>query len=172
VPELIIIAGPNGAGKTSFANKYFDTPRPGFVYLNADELARDLAAAGIPQGQLNVRAGREMLGRIDTLVAARTSFMFETTLASLSYALKIPAWRRSGYRVALIYLRLPNEEMSVERVLRRVAQGGHGVPENVIRQRFAKSADYFERRYKSIVDEWYVWDSLENEFRRAEAWND
>ncbi len=172
MPELIIIAGPNGAGKTSFANKHFDAPKAGFLYLNADELARDLADAGVPPAQLNVRAGREMLTRIDALVAARTSFMFETTLASLSYALKIPAWRRSGYFVALIYLRLANVETSLERVRRRVAQGGHGIPENVIRQRFAKSADYFERHYKSIVDEWYVWDSVEGEFRPAEAWDD
>jgi len=62
--------------------------------------------------------------------------------------------------------------MSVERVRRRVAQGGHGIPESVIRQRFAKSVDYFEKHYKAIVDEWYVWDSLEDEFRLAESWND
>ena len=35
---------------------------------------------------------------------------------------------------------------------------------SVIRQRFAKSVDYFEKHYKAIVDEWYVWDSLEDEF--------
>jgi hypothetical protein len=29
-----------------------------------------------------------------------------------------------------------------------------------------------QKHYKSIVDEWYVWDSLEDVFRRAEAWND
>ena len=47
-----------------------------------------------------------------------------------------------------------------------------GIPESVIRQRFAKSVDYFEKHYKAIVDEWYVWDSLEDEFRLAESWND
>lgn len=113
-----------------------------------------------------------MLRRIDVLVAARASFMFETTLASLTYARKIPLWRKSGHRVALIYLRLANVEMSIARVRRRVSQGGHGIPEHVIRQRFAKSVDYFERKYKSLVDEWYVWDSLEGEFREVEAWSD
>jgi predicted ABC-type ATPase len=98
--------------------------------------------------------------------------MFETTLASLTYARKIPAWRRRGYRAALIYLRLSSVEMSIERVRRRVAQGGHDIPEGVIRQRFVKSADYLEKYYKPIVDEWYIWDSLEGEFRQAESWND
>ena len=46
--------------------------------------------------------------------------MFETTLASLTYARKIPAWRHVGYAVALIYLRLPNVDMSIERVRKRV----------------------------------------------------
>jgi predicted ABC-type ATPase len=74
--------------------------------------------------------------------------------------------------VALIYLRLPNVEMSIGRVRRRVAAGGHSVPEHVIRQRFTKSAAYLESHYKPVVDEWYIWDSLEGRFELAEAWDD
>jgi predicted ABC-type ATPase len=172
VPSLIIIAGPNGAGKTSFANKYFETPRADLQYVNADEIARGLAHPKLGQGELDIRAGREMLRRIDVLVEARVSFMLETTLASLTYARKIPNWRQHGYAVALIYLRLLNVEMSIERVRRRVAQGGHDIPEHVVRQRFVKSFDYLEKCYKSIVDEWYIWDSLEGEFRQAESGKD
>ncbi|WP_210191602.1 MULTISPECIES: hypothetical protein [Rhodomicrobium] len=98
--------------------------------------------------------------------------MLETTLASLTYATKIPKWRQAGYSVALIYLRLPNVETSIERVRRRVAAGGHDIPEGVIRKRFAKSLDYLERIYKPLVDEWYIWDSLEGDFARVEAWDD
>jgi predicted ABC-type ATPase len=172
VPTLIIVAEPNGAGKTSFANKHFETPRVNLYYVSADEIARGLVTARLSQGERDIRAGREMLGQIDALVDAGASFMFETTLASLSYARKIPAWRRRGYRAALIHLRLSTVEMSIERIRRRVAQGGHDVPERVIRQRFAKSADYLGKYYKPIVDEWYIWDSLEGEFRHAESWND
>jgi predicted ABC-type ATPase len=171
VPEIIILAGPNGAGKTSLANKHFDVPRSGLVYLNADEIARGFDRTGLSQQAIDIRAGREMLKRIDALVAARSSFMFETTLASLTYVRKVKQWREAGYRIALVYLRLPNVGMSIERVRRRVARGGHGIPENVIRQRFRKSIDYLESHYKFSVDEWYIWDSLEGEFRPAEAWN-
>jgi predicted ABC-type ATPase len=72
----------------------------------------------------------------------------------------------------LVYLRLPSVEMSIERVRRRVAQGGHGVPEDAIRKRFTKSLDYFERLYRPIVNEWYIWDSLEGSFEPAEKWDD
>jgi predicted ABC-type ATPase len=173
MPQIVIIAGPNGAGKTSFANKHFDKPRAGLAYLNADEIARDMAeAAGLSQALRDVRAAKAMLRRMDALVADGASFVFETTLASLSYARKIPGWRRRGYAVGLIYLRLPDVAAAIARVRRRVAQGGHGVPEATIRQRFSRSAEYLEKHYKRLVDEWYIWDSLEDEFRLAEAWND
>src|SRR6202008_75952 len=95
--EIIIIAGPNGAGKTSFANEYLPAEREGLVYLNADEIAREIAKPTLAKAQLDLRAGREMLSRISALVGAGTEFMFETTLASLSYATKIPAWQARGY---------------------------------------------------------------------------
>ena len=170
--EIIIVAGPNDAGKTSFANEYLPATREGLVFVNADEIARELDDPNLSRAQLDLRAGREMLSRINTLADARIEFMFETTLASLSYARKIPRWQAQAYTVALIYLRLPSVELSIDRVRRRVAAGGHSVPEEIVRQRFAKSVDYLESLYKPLVDEWYIWDSLEGEFRLAEAWDD
>jgi len=171
VPEIVIVAGPNGAGKTSFAEEYFRLGTAKLVFVNADEIRRGLAEPPFGSIERDIHAGRLMLQLIDSLVAERKSFVFETTLASLSYARKIPGWRRQSFKVALTYLRLPNAEMSLQRVRKRVAAGGHGIPEDVIRRRFDKSADYFERIYKALVDEWYVWDSLEGEFRLSESWN-
>src|SRR5262245_24134549 len=120
MPQIVIIAGPNGAGKTSFANKHFDKPRGELAYLNADEIARELPGGSrLARAQRDVRAGRHMLRLMETLVEARASFMFETTLASLTYARKIPQWRQRGYAVALIYLRLADVATSIERVRRR-----------------------------------------------------
>jgi predicted ABC-type ATPase len=120
----------------------------------------------------DVRAARQMLRRLDDLAASRQGFAFETTLASLSYARRIPKWQSAGYAVALIYLRLPSVEAAIDRVARRVAAGGHAIPEHTIRRRFAKSAEYLERLYKPIVDEWYIWESLEGSFRPLAKWND
>ncbi len=58
------------------------------------------------QEQSDIRAGRIMLDRIDGLVGGGSDFAFETTLATLTYARKIPIWRKRGYQVSLIYLRL------------------------------------------------------------------
>jgi predicted ABC-type ATPase len=170
VAEIIILAGPNGAGKTSFAYEYIRSERQDLVFIKADEIARDFPEPPVPTFNRDQLAARLMIKAIDALVAERKSFMFETTLASLMYARKIPLWRAQGYSVALTYLRLTSVEASIQRVAKRVAAGGHGIVDEVIRRRFGKSIDYFEGIYKSIVDEWHLWDSLENEFRLVQSW--
>lgn len=169
MPEIIIIAGPNGAGKTTLASEYLPAMQQRLVFVNADEIARELRTHGPPRRQVDVRAARIMLGRIDELAAAGADFMFETTLATLTYARKIPQWRRSAYAISLIYLRLPSVAASLDRVRRRVEAGGHGIAEEAIRRRFEKSSDYLETIYKSIVDKWYIWDSREGSFTLAES---
>jgi predicted ABC-type ATPase len=63
--EIIIIAGPNEAGKTSFANEYLPAEKEGLVYLNADEIAREINDPSLPKAHVDLRAGREMLTRIE-----------------------------------------------------------------------------------------------------------
>ena len=171
MPEVVIIAGPNGAGKTTFADEYLAATRRSFKFVNADEIALEVAVRGLPQPRADIRAARIMLDRINQLVAIGADFVFETTLATRTYAQKIPQWQRSGYRATLIYLRLPTAEASVARARRRVEAGGHGIPQQTIRQRFDKSLTYFEDLYKSIVDEWYIWDSVEGAFLLTESWD-
>jgi predicted ABC-type ATPase len=109
-----------------------------------------------------------MLERLSTLIREKTNFALETTLASRGYAQKIPLWRKSGYGISLIYLRLASVDEALRRVRLRVEAGGHDIPEEAIRRRFYKSIEYFDGIYKHIVDEWHVRDSLEGSFRRAE----
>ena len=171
MPAVIIIAGPNGAGKTTFADEYLADSRQRLAFVNADEIAREIGSPGTPQAQRDIRAARIMLERIEDFAKAGVDFTFETTLATRTYARKIPFWQRRGYTVSLIYLRLPSVEASISRVRRRVEAGGHGIPEATIRRRFGKSISYLEKVYKPLVDEWYIWDSLEGAFALAEAWD-
>jgi len=76
------------------------------------------------------------------------------------------------FEVPLIYLRLPNPTTAVTRVRRRVQAGGHDIPQEIIHRRFAKSLQYLDNLYKPLVDEWYIWDSLEGDFRLVESWDD
>jgi predicted ABC-type ATPase len=169
VPDLIIIAGPNGAGKTTFAKEYLSAGEVRFEFVNADEISRTLALEPGAKGRSDIRAGRVMLARIDELVSARADFVIETTLATLTYARKIPVWRELGYNVSLFYLRLNSIADSLDRVRRRVEVGGHNIPPETIERRFGKSIDYFETIYKSIVNVWHEWESREGQFERVNS---
>jgi predicted ABC-type ATPase len=55
VPEVVIIAGPNGAGKTTFADEYLAARLTHFEFVNADEIAREVALQGLPQPHADKR---------------------------------------------------------------------------------------------------------------------
>src|SRR6185295_1522372 len=155
--KIVIIAGPNGAGKTTFARQFLPNEADCQVFVNADLIAAGLAPFS-PEAAA-IRAGRLMLEEITNLVRRGESFAFETTLSGLMYARLIPKWRALGYRVKLIYLSLPNPEMAVERVAYRVAQGGHSIPEAVIRRQFDAGWRNFNSRYKLLVNAWALYDN-------------
>jgi predicted ABC-type ATPase len=100
-----------------------------------------------------------MLEEIKIHVRRQESFAFETTLSGLMYARLIPTWQALGYSVRLIYLRLPSPELAVARVAARFAQGGHSIPEAVIRRRFEAGWRHFNSKYKLLVDAWSLYDN-------------
>ncbi len=155
--RILIIAGPNGAGKTTFAREFLPNEADCTLFINADLIAAGLSPFA-PASEA-MQAGRIMLDQIRANVCAGRSFAFETTLAALSYARHIPRWRSAEYHVELIFLALPSADAAVARVAVRVKQGGHGVPEAVIRRRFAMGLKNFHAIYKLIVNGWMLYDS-------------
>ena len=156
--RILIIAGPNGAGKTTFALEFLPNEANCPVFVNAD-----LIAAGLSPFRPNlaaVRAGRLMLQQIDEHVRRGDSFAFETTLSGRGHARRIPRWQTMGYRVKLLFLRLPTPEMAIARVAQRVSGGGHDVPKSVIVRRFSKGWHNFENVYRDLVDEWRLYDNF------------
>jgi predicted ABC-type ATPase len=155
--KIIIIAGPNGAGKTTFARDFLPAEAQTVRFINADLIAAGLAPFN-PE-TASFKAGRLMLEEIDECVDAGHSFAFETTLSGLAYLKKIALWQAHGYQVKLWFLSLPNEEIAVSRVARRVLQGGHNIPEDVIRRRFKAGLANFHERYRKVVNSWAFYDS-------------
>lgn len=154
--RIVIIAGPNGAGKTTFAREFLPNEADCPNFVNADLIAAGLSPFAPELAAF--KAGRLMLEAIAEHVRRNESFAFETTLSGLTYAQMIPAWRADGYLVELIFLALPDVEMALARVAARVAQGGHNVPENIVRRRFVAGKSNFAR-YKSLVNDWQLYDN-------------
>ena len=156
--EVLIIAGPNGAGKTTFARTYLDLLALSMPFVNADSIAADLPSGTALHS--DYRAGRLMLAEIDRLTAEGRSFAFETTLSGRGHLRRIRQWRNDGYRVTLLFRSLPSADDAVERVRLRASQGGHDVPEDVVRRRFETGLRNFRELYSEAVDEWILFDGL------------
>lgn len=155
--KIIIIAGPNGAGKTTFARSFLPAEAHLPRFINADLIAAGLAPFAPDTAAL--KAGRLMLEEIEHCASRGESFAFETTLSGIGYLRHIQRWRSNGYRVSLFFLSLPNAETAIARVAVRVRQGGHDIPEAVIRRRFSAGLKHFHQRYKPAVDDWALYDN-------------
>lgn len=120
-PICWIIAGPNGAGKTSFALDYLPEVALCRHFVNADLIAAGLSPL-YPERQM-LAASRLYLAEIERRISAGEDFAFETTLSGRAYLRLIKRLLHNGWRVELIYLALPDVEMSQRRVTERVARG-------------------------------------------------
>ena len=155
--KIIIIAGPNGAGKTTFARSFLPEEAQCPRFLNADLIAAGLSPFA-PE-EVAIKSGRLMLNEIAECVRRGESFAFETTLSGRSYLAQLKQWRLHDYHVSLFFLALSNAEMAIARVAERVRQGGHSIPEGVIRRRFAAGLRNYEHAYKAEVDTWAKFDN-------------
>lgn len=159
-PRVLVIAGPNGAGKTTFAREFLPKEAQCPAYINADLIAAGLSP--FAPDLAAVKAARLMLEAMDEYTARRESFTLESTLSGRGYARRIEALKAVGYQCSVYFLKLPSADMAVARVAERVRQGGHAVPDAVIRRRFASGLRNFLALYKSLADDWVLFDSAES----------
>lgn len=159
--KIIIIAGPNGAGKTTFARTFLPEEAQCPRFINADLIAAGLSPFA-PEAAA-IKAGRLMLEEMAACAQHGESFAFETTLSGLGYLRHIAQWRAMDYHVSLFFLMLPSAEAAIARVAERVRQGGHDIPEPIIRRRFVAGLYNFHQRYKPKVNTWAIYDSFNAE---------
>ena len=167
MPNVVILAGPNGAGKTSAAPVILRDRLMVDEFVNADVIARGLS--GFSADTAAVEAGRVMLRRLEDLAKARADFAFETTLSGATLLRSNERWRADGYIVRIVYLWLGSADTAIARVQRRVRQGGHSVPDEVVARRYERSVQNFATRYRELADEWQVYDNTDPTVRRLLA---
>lgn len=156
MPRCLIIAGPNGAGKTTFAREYL--PREGAVlhFVNADLLAAGLSP--LNPSAARVAAGRLFLREIDRLAASKVDFAFESTLSGTAYLFRLKRMQAAGYDIEIVYLRLSDVRLALQRIAARVRSGGHDVPEADVLRRFPRSWENFHRHYQPLSKRSWVFD--------------
>lgn len=154
---LYIIAGCNGAGKTTASYTILPEIWHCQEFVNADEIARGLSP--LNPNSMAVQAGRIMLRRIEELLKQGVSFSIETTLATRSYVQLVKRAQAEGYTVNLLFFWLESPAMAVQRVAKRVKEGGHDIPEDVIYRRYKLGICNFFKLYKDVADVWTLVDN-------------
>jgi len=154
--QVLLIAGPNGAGKTTFASEFLPCEAQTVNFLNADLIASGLSPFA-PE-RVAIEASKILVRRIQECCRSGESFGLETTLSGTTHLRHIRRWQEMGYSVTLHFLQLASVELAVERVRMRVQLGGHPIPEDAIRRRFARGLKNLPI-YKDIVNAWRVWDT-------------
>lgn len=134
-----VLAGVNGAGKSSIAGEAIRAA--GQDWYNPDEVARamQLKFPGMPVEEINSEVWNEGLNRLKNAIYNQTHFTFETTLGGSTITNTLLDAIVAGVPVSVWYCGLLSVELHIERVAARVAQGGHDIPEEIIRDRYKSS---------------------------------
>eukprot|EP01037_Dinobryon_pediforme_P031855 gene31855-36538_t len=125
-------------------------------FVNLDEIARGLSPLEPQAAERD--AARVAIARCRDFMRSNTSFAMETTLAGRTHFHLVDEARAAGMHVNLQYFSVPYAEICLDRIARRVAEGGHDVPEAVVRRRFGRSLAHV-RDMAARCDLWRIFDA-------------
>ncbi|HEV3089796.1 MAG TPA: hypothetical protein VGX96_21530 [Candidatus Elarobacter sp.] len=161
-PKLIVVAGPNGVGKSTYSRGSFVA---GFLVLDPDRY-------GLAEGVQNpMIAGRLTVARVRNALSVRETLVLETTLSGNFPISVMERARQFGYDVILLYIGVDNPEECARRVRRRVARGGHDVPDVDIRRRYYRSINALSKAV-GIADSVSMYDNAADQRYKLIAQSD
>jgi predicted ABC-type ATPase len=155
-PTFWLIAGPNGAGKTTFAFKRLKAVSGSIHFVNLDEIARGLSPLEPKAAERD--AARIALARARQFIDLKRTFSMETTLSGATHLELARLASSQGMDVNLMYYSVRDPLISLERIARRVAEGGHDVPREMVIRRFGRSLQRL-REIIPMIDLWRVYEA-------------
>ena len=153
LPEIIVFAGPNGSGKTTIT-KLAKVIEP---YINADDIKKTTHCT-----DLEAAIAAEKM-REDNLEEGN-DFTFETVMSTDRNLNLLRRAKSKGYFVRCIYVLTSNPEVNISRVRSREQAGGHGVPEDRIRDRYDKALALIPELVE-VCDILHIYDNTDSPFR-------
>jgi predicted ABC-type ATPase len=125
-------------------------------FVNLDEIGRGLSPLDPTLAERE--AARIALSRAHDFIQGREIFSMETTLSGHVHLALMNEARLAGLSPALLFFSVRTPEICLERIARRVAEGGHDVAEQVVRRRFVRSHANLSL-YCGIADLWRIYEA-------------
>jgi predicted ABC-type ATPase len=148
----VVLAGTNGAGKSTVAGEALR--QAGGDYFNPDEATRRFVRGSPESSQRDANEKAWHLGRtlLERAIDSRSNFAFETTLGGRTMTGLLMKAANVGLRVHMWYVALDSPDRHVARVRARAARGGHGIPEERIRDRYDASRSNLVRLLPHLTE--------------------
>ena len=145
--SFYLFAGVNGAGKTTLFNAMNGNVKKSFR-INSDEIVREIGKWDSETDQ--VKAAKIAVGLRNECMEKGNSFNEETTLTGKTILKLIDKVREKNYKLHLFYVGVGSPDISKERIKKRVADGGHHIPDEVVDKRYKESLKNFEKILKKF----------------------
>ena len=151
-PHINVLAGPNGGGKSSIGGAALIQQR--VEYFNPDEAAAQIKIVNphLSLEEAQSVAWYEGKRLLERAIAEGLDYAFETTLGGNTIASLLEQAISAGIEVRIWYVALARLELHIARVKARVAKGGHDIPEDRIRERYARSLSNLIRLMPGLTE--------------------
>ena len=131
--QCILFAGVNGAGKTT-------------LYEMADD--------SIKKMNRQEKAGNKSKERIMNFIEDGESYCQETALCGMDILEEIYTAKKENYQVKMIYVFVATVDIALDRVHKRISEGGHEVDDTLVVSRFEESIDNLKKLMcNNVLDE-------------------
>lgn len=148
----MVVIGGSGSGKSTWSRR--NRHRLPASFYDVDAIAKDLAGGRPPGRNHRDRAQKSVNKAIAEHIEALEDFGFESVYSGPRRPNDVLEAYKAGYRVAAFFLGTRHSDTNIRRVRNRVAQGGHGVSESVIRK-------HWENSRNNLIATWDALHSIE-----------
>ena len=141
----VFVVGANGSGKSTLIANIYEMGILNLPYINADTMALNY--------NLNDYAVMDKTtDLVKAYISSSKGFIYETVFSHISKLDLIKLAKDNGFKIIIIYVATNNPDINIARVQKRVAQGGHNIPQEKIILRYHRCVQNVESA-KSLADQ-------------------
>ena len=129
-----IIGGVNGVGKSSLSGVLSAENSDLGIIIDTDKITAE-------NGGDRIKGGKIAIERIENCLERGINFTQETTLSGVRTLKTIQKARELNYFIRLYYVGISSSAESISRIANRVSKGGHNIPPEDVKRRYAKRFD-------------------------------